>query len=305
MLDLRRRAPRRLLRGPLVRLPRSYFRHVRSPVGKPLLWRLAQHTWWLETDEIARTAFGATMHVNARDIVGRYISYFGTWEPNLTAWLQATLRSGDVFVDVGANVGYFTLLASRLVGPTGTVVAIEAVPSTAALLRENVARNGADNVRVVDAAAWHEHSTLDLYFDPEQTTGTATAFQEWAEQWNVSGGHVQVPAAPLDDLLTPDEKQRMRAIKIDIEGAELSAIRGLPEQLPPNLELVVEIAPDLLRAAGGSWEELRDLLLQRRYTPRTLENDYSPAAYWTHNGSPRFLDAPPPGADQFDVIFSR
>ena len=91
---------------------------------------------------------------------------FGIWEPNLTNFVQQRLRVGDTFVDVGANLGYYSLLASKLVGALGHVVAIEASPAIAAHLTKNLHLNNATNVRVVNAAAADRAGTLALYRGP-------------------------------------------------------------------------------------------------------------------------------------------
>ena len=92
---------------------------------------------------LVATRWGAKMLVDTRDaMVAPWLVLDGLWESHVTAWLQQTLRPGQVFVDVGANVGYFTLLGGSLVGPAGSVVAVEAHPRLAELLRRNVIMNG-------------------------------------------------------------------------------------------------------------------------------------------------------------------
>src|ERR1700730_9833316 len=98
-----------------IRPLRTYIRYAPSPFGKKFLWnRLISHLRWLEstfepTAEV-RTVFDSTIVVDPQDMCGRFIYYFGMWEPNLTHWVTERLEDGDVFVDVGANVGYFSLL---------------------------------------------------------------------------------------------------------------------------------------------------------------------------------------------------
>ena len=75
------------------------------------------------------------------DVLSEWIFYTGAWQPALTAWLRRALAPGDVFVDVGANTGYFALLAAALVQDGGSVVAIEASPATHERLRTNLAPN--------------------------------------------------------------------------------------------------------------------------------------------------------------------
>jgi hypothetical protein len=92
---------------------------------------------------LVATRWGAKMLVDTRDAaISPWIVLDGLWETQVTQWLQETLSPGQVFVDVGANVGYFTLLGGQLVGPGGRVVAVEAHPGLAELLRRNVIMNG-------------------------------------------------------------------------------------------------------------------------------------------------------------------
>ncbi|NED81952.1 FkbM family methyltransferase, partial [Streptomyces sp. SID11233] len=109
-----------------------------------------------------RTRVGTRFNVDTRDLIQRYIYMFGMWEPNLTKWLGSRLKPGDVFVDVGANIGYFSALGARLVGPGGAVVSVEASPTFAELLRANLRLNRGDNVRLVEQAVSDREETLTL-----------------------------------------------------------------------------------------------------------------------------------------------
>lgn len=99
------------------------------------------------------------------DVLSEWLLYTGTWQPALTHWLCRTLKPGDVFVDVGANTGYFSLLAAALVGEQGGVVAVEACPRTVARLQQNLALNPslASRIRVVAEAAAEAAGKLTLY----------------------------------------------------------------------------------------------------------------------------------------------
>lgn len=109
-------------------LGREYVRHAPWSAGKRAL--VENHLNAALRDRplhrLARTRFGATFAVDTQDLIQRYLYLFGVWEPHMTRWLQRRLKPGDVFVDVGANIGYYSILASRLVGARGKVVAIEA-----------------------------------------------------------------------------------------------------------------------------------------------------------------------------------
>jgi FkbM family methyltransferase len=309
---LERLSPRARLRLRNVAIPplRTYFRYAPVRHGKDLVWRrLVSHLWWLEGVVDAPTMHGHVLRVDAGDIVGRYIYYFGVWEPNLTAWLTRTLRPGDGFVDVGANIGYFSAAASPLVGSRGSVVAIEALPDTHSLLRQNMARNGLSNVRTACVAAWDCEATLELYSGAQGPTGTTTAYPEWADRWDLAPA-AKVPAKRLADVLSDREIEQARVVKIDAEGAEWRVVKGFVDALPrcrPDLELVMEIAPALLEQDGASAAALVALLGEFGFRPYRMQNDYSPAAYYAGRAAlpPSRIEGIPDDVEQMDVVFSR
>ena len=101
----------------------------------------ARASWLISPFDECRTVFGAIMRCNTRDFVQRRVRFFGIFEHNLTYYTIAALREGDLYVDIGANVGYFTLLASHLVGKSGKVLSVEADPVTFEELLKNLELN--------------------------------------------------------------------------------------------------------------------------------------------------------------------
>lgn len=136
-------------------------------------------------------------------------------EESLTPVLDGLLPDGGVFVDVGAHVGRWAL---RLAKKASRVVAVEANPATAAVLRAHIALNDIDNIDVLETAAWDAHTRMSLSDPNGKVTGGSTRVVEGDE----------VNAMPLDDVLStvnPD------LIKLDVEGADLHAIRGMRNTL--------------------------------------------------------------------------
>jgi FkbM family methyltransferase len=301
---------KRLMRLFLVLPIRTYFRYARVRFGKRILWdRVAAHLLWLLKDVKIKTIFGNTISANAKDIVGRYLYYFGVWEPNLTDWIRRRLKPGNVFVDIGANVGYYSLLASTLVGDSGKVVAIEALPEIFEKLRGNLEKNGAHNVRAVNMAVWDRAELITLFTRSEDLPATTTAMHGWADQWNLSQ-KCQVRAATLPAILSPEEIKGARLIKIDVEGAEWRVVSGLTALLDDgrsDLEIMVEVAPRMLQEQGKSCQDVLDFFGARGFHPYSIENDYSAAAYYSRTSprQPKRIVYIPAEAEQTDVIFSR
>ncbi|MEV0141956.1 FkbM family methyltransferase [Streptomyces globisporus] len=227
---------------------------------------------------MTRSAAGTRLHTDTRDLIQRYIYTFGVWEPPLTKWLQRTLQPGDTFVDVGANIGYYSVLASRLVGISGNVVAIEASPDFHTLLSANVALNQASNVRTVSEAVSDRTEMLHFILASSANMG-ANSIVPYAGE---AESHVDVPARPLPDILSPAELAAARVIKVDVEGAESAVVRGLVPalgRLRQDAELAIEVTPERLTRLGESAHELLDALASHGFHPYRLPNDYAPASY--------------------------
>jgi len=174
--------------------------------------------------------------------------------------MDAAIGPGATVVDVGANVGYNTVYASRRVGPTGRVVAIEPAADNLAVLRENIATNGLANVVVVPIAAGRAHEVRKFFLRGE-TSAVNSLFPEsvYAAVTSVE----QVRVAPLDDLVDVDPD----LVKIDVEGAELEVLAGMTRLLGRSVvRLIVEWHPALQEAAGHAPDGLPRLLLDHGLT---------------------------------------
>ena len=247
----------------LISLTRTYVRHVDSSVGKGVA------TPWLHAalrvearDFIARTLDGHRVEGNTLDLIQRHLFIHGVWQPGLRDWLLGTLHPGDVFIDVGANIGCFTLLASHLVGLHGQVIAIEPSPAAQQRLLRNLLRNGCSNVRVDGRALADGNGKRILYQLTEDNLGSTTHLALHAHPHRTFA----VVTAGLGDVVTPEELTRARVIKVDIEGAEATVLRELGlrvDALHPELEVVVEVDPGLAALDGGTAEDvLRPLTSQ-------------------------------------------
>ena len=171
-------------------------------------------------------AQGLWLHLNPR--TGR--PYFeGAGEPEVQNALQQCLRPGMIFYDIGANIGFFSLLAARIVGKDGRVVAFEADPEIAARLREHVTRNDFRAISVEEKAVWSEPGTVffartDPATSPDRGLGHIVA--------TGAGDTIQVNAVSLDKYVqtvpVPD------FLKCDVEGAEVEVFRGAQRLLTEN-----------------------------------------------------------------------
>lgn len=160
---------------------RSWIRHAPTLFGKEQLWRFVH---WRDHRYEARTRLGFRVRGHSNDLVQGYLYYFGIWEPNLTAWLSSRFPHMDdaLFLDVGANVGYYTLLAHRSMPPTGGVVSIEASPMIHRMLDDNVRLNGCERIRTVNCAAAAERGVLTVHQGSDSNLGATTTRAEDAKE---------------------------------------------------------------------------------------------------------------------------
>ncbi len=240
---------------------------------------------------------------NATDLLELYVHLFGVWEPNLTAFLTNRLSAGDVFVDVGANSGWFTTLAATRVGPAGKVVAVEASPTIARRIGDNLRRNGLDNVRVVVSAAGREAGEVDVELGPAEHTGLTKVHR-------ASGAvtaAARVPCDTLPNLLTADELATARVVKVDVEGGEFDVVAGLGARLrhfSDGCEFVVEVGPRRT-ASRGDVDDLIATFTGQGYTPYLLPNAYAIADYLFADVPAQLdrIDRTP--SIETDIVFSR
>ncbi|MDQ3675187.1 MAG: FkbM family methyltransferase, partial [Actinomycetota bacterium] len=148
----------------------------------------------------------------------------GLHEPQVQEALRRCLPRGGTFVDVGAHVGYLTLIAARLVGPSGSAVAVEPVPANANAIRRNAALNGFANVRVIEAAAAARSGEAELITVADTLWTRLASVGEHPLECRRSS----VRTVALDDLLESGELAAVPdVVKIDVEGAEIDVVEGM------------------------------------------------------------------------------
>lgn len=295
---------RTILGDALTPAARAWIRYSPVAAGKPWLWETFH---WRPHSFKCRTRFGDRITGNTEDLIQRHLYYFGTWEPNISDWLSANLRPGDCFVDIGANIGHYSLLASGIVGTSGRVVAIEAAQWIHAMLDRHVALNRRSNIRTVQVAASATRGTLRLYpGSPGNIGKTTTIGRPTAEHDRES---VEVQALPLADILSEDEIATTRIIKIDVEGAELQVLRGLAPllgRMRADLEIVMEISPALMPDADAAREEIFAVMRANGFSAFVFDNDYGVDTYLKRGESTRPATLSDTRiASQADILFSR
>ena len=186
----------------------------------------------------------------ARDqIIASHLLECGHWEWSESNLLSRLIRPGQRVIDVGANLGYYTVLAAICVGATGEVWAFEPEPENFRLLAANVALNGCRNVALMQMAAGEIRGTAMLHLSPNNRGDHRLG-------WNAQSGPIResvvIEVISIDECLP---QQTVDIVKIDTQGTELEVLRGMQQLIVRNrdrLMLMIEFAPGLLRVAGAS-----------------------------------------------------
>ncbi len=185
------------------------------------------------------------IYLHARDIV-------------LLDVVRRILQPGDVYVDVGANLGVLVLAATKRVSPGGKVFAFEPSPQVCERLEENLELNGTHNVTLIRKACSHERSTATLYNFEDKSHDTASIGRRYDA---AVSGSVTIETIPIDDVV--DERPRL--VKIDVEGAEWLALRGAERTLfegePPHL--IVELNPRASESFGYHPTQVLEWIMER------------------------------------------
>lgn len=199
---------------------------------------------------------GARMLLSLLDVgISRDLLIHGTREVNAGRSFRSIIRPGDVIVDAGANIGWYTLMEAHEVGERGRVFAIEPVPGNFALLERNLSLNGfSERVLPVQAAVGDVNGEVDIHV-ARQSNLSAVRRTPIMERYVQFASSVRVPVVRIDDFLVGQglDPSDVNIVRMDIEGFELEALRGMERVLSTaqDLALFIEIHPKLVKEIHG------------------------------------------------------
>jgi|SRR5579883_1140544 FkbM family methyltransferase len=176
--------------------------------------------------------------------------FLGTYEQETLHLLWRLLKPGMTFVDLGAHIGCYTVMGATIVGETGRVYAFEPCPENADLLARNVVLNGhEERVRIVRKAVADTTGEAVLMVDVEDTGSSSMI-----SQGDDSTRSITVPTTSLDEFFAGEGWPKVDLVKMDIEGAEIAALRGMAElsRRNPDLKLIVEFSPKRIAATNST-----------------------------------------------------
>ena len=200
------------------------------------------------------------------------------YEPDEIEVLERCLKPGDVFVDVGANIGYLTAVGASLVGPSGQVHSFEPVPDYFRRLEALRAANPTYAIHVNQVALGDRRGTAEIAQAADGNIGWNTMVPGLLEGDAARARH-SVPIQPLDEYLAERGIAQVALLKIDAEGFELPVLRGASaflERARPRPAILVEVAPGAYPLLGARVSDLFDLLGRFGYSGTDVEHGGRP-----------------------------
>lgn len=244
-----------------------------NEMGKTLYDR--RNPCWLDV----RLVNGSYMRVDVSEKTQRQIYMHKIFETGLTRYLLMILKPGDVFVDAGANVGYFTILSAKIVGAEGRVISIEPELHNLESLKSNIELNGYRNVAVYECAVGQKESIQTLNVNPLNRGGNSLIpFAEYKsgderyptekilEKFGKEKLFQSVQVRTLDDITKENNLSAIAFMKMDVEGFEYEALMGAKELIQKHKikRIICEISNEETRG------EILKIFRESGYTPYSL-----------------------------------
>ncbi len=221
-------------------------------------------------------AAGLTFNVGKTNID----AVLGKYEPPLQQAFLNHLKPGDVVYDIGANVGFFTILAAKLVGSSGKVYAFEPAPENVAIVRRNLKQNNFSHVTVIEKAVFSSTGTAELLLAKYAgghtlaTVGTPPDLD----------GSLAVQLVSIDYLVDRQEIEPPKFVKIDVEGAEIEVLKGMSQtisQFKPTI--IYEVDDETKEALLAKKREIELFLENLNYKITLLDKSYSQITWNVEN----------------------
>jgi len=162
------------------------------------------------------------------DGISTELALFNTHEPLNTKLFAQNLKEGMICFDIGANIGYYTLLESKIVGDTGRIIAIEPSPINFKQLQKNIENEKAKNVELYQMAGGDENGTLKFLLDPHSNLSRIITKEESEK---ISGNIIDVPVKKLDFFLDELSIKSLDLIRMDVEGFEFNILEGMKNSI--------------------------------------------------------------------------
>ena len=201
---------------------------------------------------------------------------FGTNEQPVQAALAQHVKSGDVVYDIGANVGFFSVIAARLVGEQGAVYAFEPLPANAAQLRHNIDLNGFEQVHIFEYAVSNQSGQGELLIAANVGGSALSTADPPPDQTGI----MPVEVVAIDDLIPAQVLRPPSAVKIDVEGAELDVLQGMRHTIEAHRPVIIyEVDAATQEYLQEKQSAIYDFLTETGYNLSELPASYGNSAW--------------------------
>lgn len=209
--------------------------------------------------------------LNLDEWIQQQIFFLGIYDQPGISFVRRNLESNDIFIDIGANIGLYSLSATRSLekGTGGMVYAFEPVSRVFERLKQNIEMNGVENIIPVRKALFDSIAKLDIYLSNQENMGMSSLFHHDHE----SGAVERVEAITLDDFVKDNGLRTVSMIKMDIEGAELNALKGMAGTLKRfKPALLVEISEQVLKDREVTGRDVFEFMSNAGYIAHILDD---------------------------------
>jgi len=213
---------------------------------------------YLKPKFIITKKYGHKMFLDEKDSL--HLSIHKNWEPFEVNLIEKIVKKGDNVLDIGANIGFYTLILARLVGKTGRVYAFEPEKNNFNLLKKNVEISNYKNIILINKAVSNKTGKIKLYLCQDNLA------DHRIYDFDNKGKVTEVESIQLDDYFK-DYKEKINFIKIDVEGAEISVLKSMENLLKKNnnLKFITEFMPKGIKDFGAEPKEYLELLLKNGF----------------------------------------
>lgn len=207
--------------------------------------------------EVVRMRSGFRLYLCPVELLQAHLYLFGTYELPTTNFVRRFLKTGDVVLDVGANIGYMSLFFRQCVGTNGKVYAFEPEHQNYQALLANIALNNAQNIIAQRQAATDVEKTLKLYLAQDNFGAHSTVFNDET----LTEKYEEIQGTPLDTFVQKNQLDKIALVKIDVEGGEYEVLQGMKQILKQQRPiLIIELNDALQRKRGLSLASISEEL---------------------------------------------
>ena len=183
-----------------------------------------------------------------------------------TKIVKKLIKNGDVVLDIGANIGYYTLIFAKLVGNSGKVFAFEPEPENFKILQKNIKINEYANVFLEQKAVSNNNEKLTLYISDKAGRHSIYKLKKYVKS-------IDIESVTIDNYLKKNNIEKINFVKIDVEGAELNVLQGIQNLLDKNIILLIEFSPLYLISCGLEPFDLINFLEKNNFKIYFAENE--------------------------------